>query len=41
VSSDGQALSAGIVGQSARVRLDNGRVANGIVLDVRTVKIEL
>ena len=41
VSSDGQALSAGVVGQSARVRLDNGRVANGIVLDVRTVKIEL
>ena len=41
VSSDGQALSAGIVGQSARVRMDNGRIANGVVLDVRTVKIDL
>ena len=41
VSSDGQALSAGIVGQSARVRMDNGRIANGVVLDFRTVKIDL
>jgi flagella basal body P-ring formation protein FlgA len=41
VSSDAQALSAGVVGQSARVRMDNGRVASGTVLDARTVKIEL
>ncbi len=41
VSSDAQALTAGVVGQSARVRLDNGRVASGVVLDARTVKIEL
>jgi flagella basal body P-ring formation protein FlgA len=41
VSGDAQALSAGIVGQLARVRMDNGRVATGMVLDARTVKIEL
>ena len=41
VSSDAQALSAGVVGQVARVRMDNGRVASGTVLDARTVKIEL
>lgn len=41
VSSQAQALSAGVVGQLARVRMENGRVASGVVLDVRTVKIEL
>lgn len=41
VSSQAQALSAGVVGQPARVRMDNGRVASGVVLDVQTVKIEL
>ena len=41
VSGDAQALSAGVVGQMARVRMDNGRVASGTVLDARTVKIEL
>lgn len=41
VSSDAQALSAGVVGQQARVRMDNGRVTSGMVLDVRTVKIDL
>jgi flagella basal body P-ring formation protein FlgA len=41
VSGDAQALSAGVVGQVARVRMDNGRIANGTVLDARTVKIEL
>jgi flagella basal body P-ring formation protein FlgA len=41
VSSDAQALSAGVVGQVARVRMENGRIANGTVLDARTVKIEL
>jgi len=41
VSSDAQALSAGVVGQVARVRMENGRVASGLVLDARTVKIEL
>lgn len=41
VSSQAQALSAGVVGQPARVRMDNGRVASGVVLDVKTVQIEL
>jgi flagella basal body P-ring formation protein FlgA len=41
IASDGQALTAGVVGQVARVRMDNGRVASGVVLDVKTVKIEL
>jgi len=41
MSGDAQALSAGVVGQSTRVRMDNGRVTSGTVLDARTVKIEL
>jgi flagella basal body P-ring formation protein FlgA len=41
VSSDAQALSAGVVGQIARVRMDNGRITSGTVLDARTIKIEL
>lgn len=41
MASDGQALTAGVVGQIARVRMDSGRIASGIVLDVKTVKIEL
>ncbi len=41
VSADGQALSAGVVGQIARIRLENGRVSSGVVLDTKTVKIDL
>ena len=41
VSGDAQALSAGVVGQLARVRMDNGRITSGTVLDARKVKIEL
>lgn len=41
ISGDAQALAAGVVGQSTRVRMENGRVATGMVLDVRTVKIDL
>jgi flagella basal body P-ring formation protein FlgA len=41
VSSDAQALGAGVVGQQTRVRMDNGRITSGIVLDARTVKIEI
>lgn len=41
ISSDAQALSAGVVGQVARVRMENGRVSSGTVLDMRTVKIDL
>ena len=41
VSSMAQALSVGVVGQVARVRLDSGKVSSGTVLDTRTVKIDL
>jgi flagella basal body P-ring formation protein FlgA len=41
VSAEGQALSAGVVGQIARVRMENGRVSSGTVLDTKTVKIDL
>lgn len=41
ITSDGQALSAGVVGQPARVKMDNGRVMSGVVLDDRTVKLEI
>lgn len=41
VSGEAQALSAGVMGQLARVKMDNGRVASGIVLDARTVKMDL
>lgn len=41
ITSDGQALSAGVVGQPARVRMDGGRVMSGVVLDSRTVKLEI
>ena len=41
ISGDAQALSAGVVGQMARVKMENGRIATGTVLDMRTVKIDL
>jgi flagella basal body P-ring formation protein FlgA len=41
ISSEAQALSAGVVGQTARVRMENGKVSTGTVLDMRTVKIDL
>ena len=41
VTSDGQALSAGVIGAQARVRIDNGRVLSGVVLDVHTVRVDL
>jgi len=41
ITSDGQALSAGVVGQPTRVRMDNGRVMSGTVLDARTVQLEI
>jgi flagella basal body P-ring formation protein FlgA len=41
VTSDGQALSAGVVGQPARVRMDSGRVMSGVVMDRRTVRLEI
>lgn len=41
ITSDGQALTAGVVGQSARVKMDNGHVMSGEVLDSRTVRLEI
>lgn len=41
VTSDGQALSAGIVGSQARVRIEGGRILTGVVLDMRTVRVDL
>lgn len=41
ITSAGQALSAGYVGQSARVKMDNGRVMSGIVLDDRTIRMAI
>ena len=41
VTSDGQALSAGILGSQARVRMEGGRILTGIVTDSRTVRVDL
>ena len=41
ISADGQAMSTGVVGQSARVKMGNGRVTSGIVIDSRTVKLSI
>lgn len=41
VTSAGQALSAGSVGQTVRVKMDNGRIVSGIVAEDGTVTITL
>jgi len=41
ITTGGQALSAGYVGQTARVKMDNGRVMSGIVLDERTIRMAI
>jgi flagella basal body P-ring formation protein FlgA len=41
VATSGQAVSAGVMGQTARVRMDNGRVVSGVVMDARTVRLDL
>jgi flagella basal body P-ring formation protein FlgA len=41
ITSDGQALAAGVVGQQTRVRMDSGRIMTALVLDARTVRLEL
>jgi flagella basal body P-ring formation protein FlgA len=41
ISTDAQALGAGVVGQSVRVRMEGGRIVSGRVLDARTVKLDL
>ena len=41
IASDGQAMTAGVLGQTVRIRLDNGRITSGTVVDARTVHINL
>ncbi len=41
IATSGFAVSSGVVGQSARVRMDNGRVLTGQVVDGRTVRLAL
>lgn len=41
VSAGGQALSAGSVGQTVRVRMDNGKVISGIVDENGTIAVNL
>jgi flagella basal body P-ring formation protein FlgA len=41
VASSGQALGAGVLGQTVRVRMDNGRVLSAEVLDAQTVRMSL
>lgn len=41
ITSEGQALTAGVVGQVVKVRMDNGRIVTGTTLDARTVKIDM
>lgn len=41
VSTQGRAMSVGVVGQVAQVRMDNGRVMNATVVDARTVRVEI
>lgn len=41
VTSAGQALSAGAVGQTVRIRMDNGRIVSGIVNESGTVDVTL
>lgn len=41
ITADGQAVTSGVVGQLAKVRMDNGRIMSGTVLDARTVKLEM
>ncbi|MDF1485799.1 flagellar basal body P-ring formation chaperone FlgA [Ramlibacter sp. H39-3-26] len=41
VASEGQALGAGLLGQPVRIRMDNGRIVSGTVLEDRSVLIVL
>ena len=41
VTSDGQAMTAGVVGQPARVRMESGRVMSGVVQDARTIRVDM
>lgn len=41
ITSDGQAISAGVVGQSARIKMSNGHVVSAEVVDGRTVRLDI
>ncbi len=41
ITGSAQALSAGMVGQMVRIRLENGKISTGLVIDSRTVRIDL
>ncbi|MBT3067555.1 flagellar basal body P-ring formation chaperone FlgA [Rhodoferax sp. U11-2br] len=41
IATRAQALSAGVIGQNAMVRMDNGQVITGTVSDERTVRVVL
>ncbi len=41
ISSSAQAISGGVMGQTARVRMDNGRVLSGLVVDSQTVRVAM
>jgi flagella basal body P-ring formation protein FlgA len=41
IATSGFAVSSGVVGQTARVRMDNGRVLTGQVVEGRTVRLAL
>ena len=41
ITSDGQAMSAGVVGQLTQVKMENGRILSGVVVDNRTVRLNI
>jgi flagella basal body P-ring formation protein FlgA len=41
IFSSAQAISSGVMGQVVRVRMDNGRVVSGLVVDSQTVRLEM
>lgn len=41
ISTDAQAMGAGVIGQPVRLRMEGGRVVTGMVIDARTVKLDL
>lgn len=41
VSTEAQAMGSGVVGQTVRLRMDSGRIVSGLVMDARTVKLDM